>query len=62
MAKNPIEHGPFAGDMDSLTSRENRALYLIAQGRTNKKIAETLNISVNTARAHVQRLLGPVTT
>lgn len=46
---------------DRLTLREREVLQLIAQGKSNKEIAQLLNISVNTVavhRAHVMETLG----
>jgi len=46
---------------DRLTLREKEVLQLIAQGKSNKEIAQLLNISVNTVavhRAHVMETLG----
>jgi len=41
-----------------LTAREREVLGLIALGRTNRQIAETLFISQNTAGVHVSNILG----
>ncbi len=41
----------------ALTSRENQVLKQIAQGRSNKEIARTLKISVETVKEHVQNIL-----
>ncbi len=46
---------------ERLTLREKEVLQLIAQGKSNKEIAQLLNISVNTVavhRAHVMETLG----
>lgn len=46
---------------ESLTDREKQVFKLVAEGRTNKEIAETLSISVKTAmahRAHLAEKLG----
>jgi DNA-binding NarL/FixJ family response regulator len=46
---------------DSLTDRERQVLKLVAEGRSNKEVAATLDISVKTAmthREHVMRKLG----
>lgn len=37
--------------------REKETLTLIAQGKTNKEIADALIVSVNTVRAHVRSLM-----
>ncbi|WP_131743434.1 response regulator transcription factor, partial [Actinomadura roseirufa] len=41
-----------------LTPREFEVLRLVAQGRSNRDIAETLFISVKTASVHVSNILG----
>ena len=43
--------------LDAISSREREVLSLIAQGMTNRQIAEKLVISENTARNHVSRIL-----
>jgi DNA-binding NarL/FixJ family response regulator len=48
------------GTYDSLTDREKQVLKLVAEGRSNKEIADVLAISVKTAmthRAHVMQKL-----
>lgn len=42
----------------SLTRREREILHLIAEGLTNKAIAERLVLSVHTVRTHVQTILA----
>ena len=44
-------------DHDELTSRELVLLSLIAEGKTNKEIAELLCISINTVEAHRMNLM-----
>jgi DNA-binding NarL/FixJ family response regulator len=41
-----------------LTRREHEVLALVAQGRTNRQIADELFISENTAGVHVSNILG----
>ncbi|MFC3394546.1 LuxR C-terminal-related transcriptional regulator [Brenneria rubrifaciens] len=41
-----------------LTERENQTLLLIAQGRSNKEIARTMAISVDTVKWHLKNLYG----
>ncbi len=41
-----------------LTSREREVLALVAEGYTNRRIAETLFISQSTAGVHVSNILG----
>jgi two-component system response regulator NreC len=43
--------------IDLLTSREREVLQLIAEGKTNKEIANTLNLSVYTVEAHRGRIM-----
>jgi NarL family two-component system response regulator LiaR len=43
---------------DPLTEREVEVLKLVAEGKSNKEIAEELNISPHTARTHVNRILN----
>jgi len=49
-----------AGPVDpfGLTSRERDVLALVAEGYTNRRIAETLFISESTAGVHVSHILG----
>ena len=45
-------------DPFGLTEREREVLGLVALGRTNRQIGETLFISGNTAGVHVSNILG----
>ena len=45
-------------DPFGLTKREREVLALVAQGRTNRQIADELFISENTAGVHVSNILG----
>ncbi|HTS04066.1 MAG TPA: response regulator transcription factor [Candidatus Eisenbacteria bacterium] len=45
----------FAGD--PLTSREREVIQLLAEGRTSKEVAVTLNLSVKTAETHRTNLM-----
>lgn len=45
----------FAGDL--LTSREREVIQLLAEGRTSKEVAVTLNLSVKTAETHRTNLM-----
>ena len=47
-----------AADPFGLTRREREVLALVAQGRTNRQIADELFISENTAGVHVSNILG----
>jgi DNA-binding NarL/FixJ family response regulator len=42
---------------DSLTSREQEVLQMIAEGHVNKQIASTLNLSIKTVGKHRQQLM-----
>ena len=48
---------PSAEDALGLTAREAEVLDLLARGRTNREIAETLVISIKTANIHVSHIL-----
>src|SRR5918997_197761 len=50
--------GAYLRDRYGLTRRELEVATLLAQGRTNTAIANTLHISPHTARHHTQRVLG----
>ena len=43
--------------LDLLTAREREVLYLIAEGKTNKEAAKSLNLSVYTIEAHRSRIM-----
>ena len=45
-------------DPEKLTSREVEVLTLVAKGASNKKIAETLNISEFTAKIHLSNIMS----
>lgn len=45
------------GEDEGLTDREKEVLLLIAEGKTNKDIAEELHISIKTVKTHVSNLL-----
>jgi NarL family two-component system response regulator LiaR len=55
------ELAPRAGqdpEDESLTPREIEVLQLVAQGHTNRQIAEELSISEATVRTHMSKILG----
>src|SRR5205085_10627290 len=43
---------------DPLTPREVEILRLVAQGQTNRQIAERLIVAVGTIKIHVEHILG----
>jgi DNA-binding NarL/FixJ family response regulator len=43
---------------DPLTPRELEILRLVAQGQTNRQIADRLIVAVGTIKAHVEHILG----
>ena len=57
-----FQRPPISPDVDALreglTSRETEVLSLVANGATNHEIAETLNISENTVKRHLQNILS----
>jgi DNA-binding NarL/FixJ family response regulator len=46
-----------ASPYDSLTDREKQVLKLVAEGKSNKEVAELLGISVKTAMSHREHLM-----
>lgn len=42
--------------MSTLTGRQLQVLRLLGEGKTNRQIAETLGLSENTVRMHVERI------
>ena len=53
------EHAPAAGrGFEMLTDREREVLVLIAQGRSNQEIADTLVISVKTVNRHRENIMA----
>ncbi len=51
------DHGTHRPDKHVLTPREREVIQLIAEGRTTKEIAVTLNLSVKTAETHRTNLM-----
>lgn len=52
-----IEKKPPAAQDSDLTPRESEVLQLVAQGATNKEIADSLFISENTVKTHLQNIM-----
>jgi DNA-binding NarL/FixJ family response regulator len=46
-----------ADPYETLTDREKQVLKLVAEGRSNKEVAELLDISVKTAMSHRERIM-----
>ncbi len=42
----------------SLTMREQEVLVLVAEGKTNKEIAQSLNVSIHTVKSHMRKILA----
>jgi DNA-binding NarL/FixJ family response regulator len=55
--QRPEEGGESESD-DGLTEREREVLKMVAEGRTNREIAETLSLSIRTVQAHRANLMG----
>lgn len=56
-AQSKVEPPPKTEELVSLTGRQNEALELIAQGLSNKEIAEALHITEATVKYHVSQIL-----
>ena len=52
-----IEKKPQREEESELTPREDEVLQLVARGATNKEIADTLYISENTVKTHLQNIM-----
>lgn len=57
LALTLLQPAPEAPGLDQFTEREVAVLRLLAEGLTNKSIAEQLSISAATVRAHVSNIL-----
>jgi len=47
-----------AGNPVALTAREQEVLALVAEGATNKEIADQLHLSMHTVKSHMRRILA----
>jgi DNA-binding NarL/FixJ family response regulator len=54
---NPAAVGAGTDPYDTLTDREKQVLKLVAEGRSNKEVAEVLGISVKTAMSHREHVM-----
>ena len=54
----PTDGRPAADDYDALTDREKQVLKLVAEGRSNKEIADLLAISIKTAMSHREHVMA----
>ena len=50
--------GPTVPGLEPLSEREREVLRLLAAGRSNAEIAESLYLAVGTVKAHVHRIYG----
>ena len=62
VARTAMEESAGGGDgvgdpYESLTDREKQVLKLVAEGMSNKEVAELLDISVKTAMSHRERMM-----
>ncbi len=55
---SPPSPAPSSPTTDRLSAREREVLLLVAEGHSNKAIAETLYVSPNTVKTHVASLLN----
>ena len=44
--------------VEAISERELEVLQLLADGRTNKEIAQALYISINTVKSHLKSIYG----
>jgi DNA-binding CsgD family transcriptional regulator len=60
LARSQADTASFVVYPDRLTAREAEVLRLIADGRTNREIAETLTLSVRTVGRHITNIYGKI--
>ena len=58
VAERLLHDEPLPGTPETLTEREQEVLALLAQGMTNKDIAQELTIGEKTVKTHVSNILG----
>src|SRR6478609_6695314 len=51
------EESPERGPRSQLTPREREVVQLLGEGKSNKEVAQKLNISVKTAETHRSRIM-----
>ena len=56
-ARRPSSEKPSPTALDELTEREREVLCLVARGLSNAELAQTLRVSLPTAKTHVSRIL-----
>src|SRR5690348_1162412 len=62
IAKRAIgDGGPEASEVARMTKREREVLRLVADGLSNKEIADCLHIAANTVKGHVHNILEKLT-
>lgn len=57
IAQTAIQRGASALDAVRMTSREREVMGLIAEGKSNKEIARTLNVATDTVKSHVRNIM-----
>jgi DNA-binding NarL/FixJ family response regulator len=56
-SREPSSDPPASSSGDVLTAREREVIQLLAEGKTSKEVAVTLNLSVKTAETHRTNLM-----
>jgi DNA-binding NarL/FixJ family response regulator len=54
----PCSEPPGKGTADNLTRREYEVLHQLAQGKTNRQIADNLSIGAGTVKTHVEHIIA----